>query len=78
MEVHIGKQHSEKYEFGLFDFEAKGHENLETHLVSCEMYECGGCNTKFKSIMEVKNHKVEMQYSNGWHYVAHLKLDRNN
>ena len=42
------------------------------------MYQCGGCNTKFKSIKEVKNHIVEMQYSNGWHYVAHLKLDRNN
>ena len=42
------------------------------------MCECGGCNTKFKSIKEVKNHIVEMQYSNGWHYVSHLKLDRNN
>ena len=60
------------------DFKAKDQENLVIHLLSCEMYQCGGCNTKFKSSKGVKNHIVEMQYSNGWHYVAHLKLDRNN
>ena len=78
MDVHIGKHHSENHECGLCNFEAKDQENLETHLTSCEMYECGGCNAIFKSIKEVKNHIVEMQYSSGWHYITHLKLDRNN
>ena len=78
MDVHIGKLHSEKYECGICDFQAKDQEKLEIHLVSCEMYECDGCHRKFKSIKEVKDHIVEMKYENGWHYVAHLKLDRNN
>jgi hypothetical protein len=38
MEVHIGKQHSDKSECGLCDLEVDNLENLELHLTTCEMY----------------------------------------
>ena len=78
MEVHIGKDHSENYECGLCEFEAKNFENLDIHLNSCEVYQCGGCEKIFKTIKDVKTHIDEKQYTDGWHYVYHLKLDRNN
>ena len=40
MEVHLGKHHSEKNECGLCDFEAGNLENLETHLNTCEFFQC--------------------------------------
>ena len=76
MEVHIGKYHSEKYECGFCDFEATNLENLEIHLVTCGIYQCDNCKTKFKSIRDIKGH-IEKQYSRGYEYVHHLKLDRN-
>ena len=75
MEVHIGKQHLEKYECGLCEFEAQNFENL-VHLNTCEVYQCGGCEKIFKTIKEVETHIEEKQYEDGWHFVYHLKLDR--
>ena len=78
MEVHIGKQHLEKYECGLCEFEAQDFVDLYIHLNSFEVYQCGGCKKIFKTIKDVKNNSDEMEYTDGWHYVYHLKLDRNN
>jgi dimeric dUTPase (all-alpha-NTP-PPase superfamily) len=78
MEVHIGKEHSENFECGLCEFEAPNFENLDIHLNVCEVYQCGGCEKIFKTIKNVKDHIEKMQYSDGWHYVYHLKLDRDN
>ena len=77
-EVFIGKHHSEKYECGLCDVEAKDLENIEIHLVSCELYHCGGCKIKFKNIKGVTNHIILMEYEDGRYLVYHLRLDRNN
>ena len=78
MKVYIGKHHSETYECGLCDVETKDLENLEIHLVSCEVYKCAGCSIKFNSIKDVKEHNIEKGYADGWHFVYHLKLERNN
>ena len=72
MEVHIGKDHSENYECGLCEFEAKNFENLDIHLNSCEVYQCGGCEKIFKTIKDVKTHVDERQYTDVWHYVYHI------
>ena len=40
MAVHIGKNHSEKFDCGLCDLETNSLQNLETHLKTCEAYEC--------------------------------------
>ena len=66
-----------KYECGLCDFEATNLENLEIHLVTCEIYQCDNCKTKFKSIKDIKEH-IEEKYSRRYEYVHHLKLHRNN
>ena len=78
MEVHIGKDHSENHDCGLCGFEAQTWEKLDIHLNTCEVYQCGGCEKIFNTIKDVKKHIEEMQYSDGWHYVYHLKLERNN
>ena len=52
-------------------------ENLDIHLNTCEVYQCGGCEKILKTIKDVKNHIEEKQYEDGWHFVYHLKLDRN-
>ena len=48
MEVHLGKHHSEKYECGLCDFGAGSLENLETHLNTCEVFQCNWDKDKCK------------------------------
>ena len=50
--------------------------NLYINLNSFEVYQCGGCKKIFKTIKDVKNNIDEMEYTDGWHYVYHLKLDR--
>ena len=68
MEVHIGKQHSEKFECG-FD-------NLEQHLTTCKMYRCQRCEIRYKpnQIRDLKKHIVDIHQQGA---IEHLKLDRN-
>ena len=47
MEVHFGKLHSEKFECGLYDLEARSLENLEIHFNTCEVYKCVCCRQIF-------------------------------
>ena len=80
MEVHMGKNHSDKFECGLCEWEANSLENLETHLNTCEMFQCdnNGCKKRFRLIKDMKEHikEAHKEYGNG--YLDHLKLDRNN
>jgi uncharacterized C2H2 Zn-finger protein len=62
MHVHVGKQHSEKFECSLCDYEALTIEDLETHLLTSEIYECGKCKIKGKTMVEVKNH-IESEHA---------------
>ena len=83
MEVHLGKNHSEKYECGLCDLEAGSLENLETHLNTCEVFQCDWdkdkCKQRFKTLPDIKKHFVEEHNENckEYGYLIHLKLDRN-
>ena len=80
MEVHLGKHHSEKYECGLCDFEAGNLENLETHLNTCEVFQCDWdkekCKKRFKTLTDIKKHFLE-DHNKEYGYLEHLKLDRN-
>ena len=49
MQIHVGEHHSEKFECSLCDYEALTFEDLETHLFTCEIYECGKCIIKGKT-----------------------------
>ena len=46
--------HSETLECSLCEYEAMSLENLETHLFTCKIYECGQCSLKGKSLKELK------------------------
>ena len=76
MEVHLKKIHSDKFECGLCDLEAGSLENLEIHLNTCEVYQCTHCRQRFKTVMDIKKHFVEVNYLE-YGYLAQLKLDRN-
>ena len=80
MEVHMGKNHSEKFEHGLCELEADSLANLEIHLNTCEMFQCdkNECNKRFKTIKEIKEHIKKEHKDYGYGYLDHLKLDRNN
>ena len=84
MEVHLGKNHSEKYECGLCDLEAGTLENLEIHLITCEVFQCDWnkekCKQRFKTLPNMKKHFVEEHSKDctEYGYLEHLKLDRNN
>ena len=76
MEVHIGKQHCEKFECGLCNLEVGNYENLELHLTTCEMYRCQKCEKRYKPnhIRDLKKHIADIHKREA---IEHLKLDRN-
>ena len=75
MEVHIGKEHSDKYECGLCESVFTSSESLETHLVTCETYECVHCYFTSKTISKTKAHVVK-EHEDG--ELLHLKMAREN
>ena len=76
MEVHIGKCHSENDDCGICSFEAGSLQSLETHLRTCEVYQCDECEERIKSIKEIKEHITNTREREAW-WVNHLKMDRN-
>ena len=79
IEVHIRRKHSEKYEFGLCDFEAGSSENIEMHLSTCELFECDNpfCEFICKNLTYMKKH-IREKHEQEKGYVSHFKLDSNN
>ena len=75
MEVHIGKC-SETFECGLCDEKFNKLNDLETHLNTCEVYECAlvECLIRFKTLSDMKNHIAE-EHEDGI-AMHHLKMDR--
>ena len=77
MEVHTGKCHSEKLECGLCDYKAKSMECLETHISTCEIYECDNCYLRVTKISDIKAHMDEIHESENVK-IIHGKQDRTN
>ena len=78
MEVHMNKVQSEELEFGMCEFEAKDLETLETHLVTCQIYECKHCAERWKSISDIKKHMTEEHKGGQFLKIIHAKLDISN
>ena len=76
MFVHFGKVHSEKFDCGICECEVDTLENLEVHLVTCEVYECNHCDLKVKILSQMKTHIVKDHGNNG--ECVHLKMNRHN
>ena len=58
-------------------FASKNEETLETHIVTCEIYKCNECRTKFTTVSDIKKHIKEKH--NGKNIsLTHLKSNRKN
>ena len=78
MEVHHGRKHCLNYECGMCEFVAKDTEELELHILTCEIYKCETCysNMRCKTISEIKTH-AEKSHNSGIS-IFHVKKDRKN
>ena len=79
MEVHHGRKHSQDPECGLCEFKANSGENLETHLVTCEIYDCKRCDLRFQNLTTMRTHLQEEHKGHTQIVtIVHAKLDRKN
>jgi hypothetical protein len=74
MEVHNGKCCVSDFYCGLCEMKADTLENLETHLVSCEVYECEECEKRLTKLSDMKLH-LEDDHSKDKNFF-HLKMHR--
>ena len=79
MEVHIRKEHSERFEFYLCGFRGESLEKLKTHALTCEVYDCNQCEERTKTLESMKDHILKshgeyLEYSK----LIHLKLSTEN
>ena len=74
MHVHAGKAHSENYECGLCESIFNSLEKLETHLVTCEVYEFNHCYFTSKDISKIKVHVLKEHGSTG--ELVYMKMAR--
>ena len=56
MEIHFGKCCVDELFCGFCEWKSRDLESLETHLASCEVYVCVGCEERFLTIGDVKIH----------------------
>ena len=74
MEVHVGKEHSEKNECGLCNYEAKDSEALNLHLRTCQVYICEECNFRTKHLHDIQKHLNDL-HSDQYSEILHAKLN---
>ena len=74
MEVHVAKCKTENFECGLCEEVFVEEKALETHLRTCEIYECSFCWKRAKSLSDMKIHIQENHED--YTTLNHLKIDR--
>ena len=81
MNVHLGKCHSGNFVCGLCEFTANTLEDLETHLFTCEMYECNACYERTSRLADLMDHlrdKHEVKKDEKVDGIMHIKMERSN
>ena len=58
MEVHAGRKHSGNFECGICGYVANESENLEKHLLTCELFTCTRCDLTFSNLTTLKPHQT--------------------
>ena len=61
---------------GICDYKAKGIENLEKHITTCQIYK-GCCNQIYSKLSEVKTHNNSEHKGRKW-LIKHIFMDPNN
>ena len=74
MEVHVAKCKTENFECGLCEEVFVEEKDLETHLRTCETYECSDCWKRVKNLSDIKIHIQENHAD--YTTLNHLKIDR--
>ena len=74
MEVHVGKCRKKEFECGLCETNFLKICDLEIHLKTCEIYQCGNCFVRDKNLSEMKKH-VEKTHKYETE-IGYLKMDR--
>ena len=74
MELHVGKCCYDLPMCGLCDQNFTNLEMLETHLNTCEIYECGNCDKRCKLLSDVKEHVTDEKMARK--YLWHMKMNR--
>ena len=78
MEVHVSKVHAEQIECGMCETETKDLESLETHLVTCQIYECKYCEERFQNVSDIKKHICDKHKGQEFLKILHAKIDLSN
>ena len=60
MEVHVTKCRNENFECGLCEEIFVEEKDLDTHLRTCETYECSNCWKRIKHLSDMKKHWIEL------------------
>ena len=77
MEVHLGKCNVEEFECGLCETSFKKTDELDTHLTTCEVYECAECILRYTTLEEIKKHLKDGHETEAvFQSLHHLKMDR--
>ena len=58
------------------DFKAKNINKLNTHISTCESYDCDECNFRVKTLSSIRTHMEEVHVETENVKINHLKLDR--
>ena len=74
MEVHVGKQHSENFECGLCNYEAKDIEALNLHLTTCQIYVCEDCYFRTQHMHDIREH-LKDKHNNDFSLIIHAKIN---
>ena len=78
IDVHVGKDHGGNFECGLCEHVEQDRESLLTHLTTCEIYKCGSCNERWKTLPEVKTHLENLHSKEIYTSIEHIKQNRSN
>ena len=74
MEVHVTKCRNENFECGLCEEIFVEEKDLDTHLRTCETYECSNCWKRIKHLSDMKKH-IEGHHDD-YTTLNHLRIDR--
>ena len=75
--MHVRKKHSEIISCGMCMLEVKNEETLETHIVTCEIYQCNECRTKFTTVSDIKK-SIKDKHNDNNILLTHLNSNRMN
>ena len=67
---------NQTFECKVCDFKHNNKEDLEKHVITCEMYACSLCNYRHKRLSEMKTHCKNKHSKNT--IIRHRKMDRDN